>query len=260
MEKRIRSPNYPAISLPEAVARVTAMYKALHTHPAPREVAVRGMGFNTLNGASATVISALHKYGLLDKAGEGVKVSERALTIMHPHSSDERRQAVQASAREPELFAELADRFPGPMPNEDLLKNYLVRKGFAPGALASVITAYRETLEMVEREASGYDSAPVAGPTPETPRMPPTQYLSPPLVHSSQNIVLPQEDGRQIGRYDFEDGGFVRIIASPDLDTEEALAMVETIIDLKRKELAARKKRTSEVPKDADEPWSDKDE
>jgi hypothetical protein len=47
-------------------------------------------------------------------------------------------------------------------------------------------------------------------------------------------------DDRQIGRYDFEGGAFVRISVSGDIDTEEALDMVQTIIDLKRKELARR--------------------
>lgn len=46
---------------------------------------------------------------------------------------------------------------------------------------------------------------------------------------------------RPIGRYDFEDGSYVRIVARGKIDTEEALEMVETLIDLKRKELARRK-------------------
>jgi hypothetical protein len=45
------------------------------------------------------------------------------------------------------------------MPNEDLLRNYLLRKGFAQAATIVVIAAYRETSEMVEREGTGYDSA-----------------------------------------------------------------------------------------------------
>jgi hypothetical protein len=158
MEKRLRSPNYPALSLPDAIEKVEALYRAQHTHTAPREVAVKGMGYNSLNGASATAISALQKYGLLDRAGDGVRVSERALQILHPHSLEERSAAIQAAAGEPPLFAELNDRFPGRIPSDDLLRNYLLRNGFAPSAVTAVITSYRETSEMVEREGRTHDS------------------------------------------------------------------------------------------------------
>lgn len=63
---------------------------------------------------------------------------------------------------------------------------------------------------------------------------------------------------RSIGRYDFEGGAFVRIVASPDLATEEALDMVETLIELKRKELArtskaANRRQADSIPDDADD-------
>jgi hypothetical protein len=72
-----------------------------------------------------------------------------------------------------------------------------------------------------------------------------------------QKVITNQEDGRQIGRYDFEDGGFVKIIASQEIDTEEALSMVETIVALKRKEIERRKLRITSQPDesiDFDEP------
>lgn len=244
MEKRIRSPNYPAISLPEAVTRVTSLYRSIHTHAAPREVVAKGMGYNTLNGASATAISALHKYGLLERVGDEVKVSERALSILHPHTPQEKAEAIKAAAGEPTLFAELAERFPGAMPNEDLLRNYLLRQGFAPGAVGHVIAAYRDTSDMVAAEGRGYDSAQPS----ETKE---TQVLSPAL-HKDPDVFIKhkvsQEDGRQIGRYDFEEGGFVKIMASPEIDTEEALSMVETLIELKRAEIARRKQRIASQP------------
>ena len=36
MEKRVRSPSYPALSLPDAVVKVSMLYKSQHTHAAPR--------------------------------------------------------------------------------------------------------------------------------------------------------------------------------------------------------------------------------
>lgn len=241
MEKRVRSPNYPALSLPEAIDKVTGIYRNMHNHAAPREVVAKAMGYAGLNGASATAISALHKFGLLERSGEEVKVSDRAVRILHPHSQAEKAEAIRDASKEPELFLELAERFPGKIPNDDLLKNYLVRKGFAPAALASVISAYRDTSDMVEREGGGYIPE-VQQPTEPTMNMPQTVSFSPSLA--PQKTIVYQDDDRQIGRYDFEGGAFVRISASGDIDTEEALDMAQTIIDLKRKELARRNRPT----------------
>lgn len=47
---------------------------------------------------------------------------------------------------------------------------------------------------------------------------------------------------RPIGRYDYEGGAYVRITASGDIETEEALDMVETLIQLKRAELKRKNK------------------
>jgi hypothetical protein len=256
MDKRIRSPNYPAISLPEAIIRVTALYRAIHTHAAPRDVVAKGMGYTSLNGASATAISALHKYGLLERSGDDVKVSERALSILHPHTPEEKAAAITAAAVEPALFAELAERFPGAMPNEELLRNYLVRKGFAPGAIGPVIAAYRDTSDMVVSEGRGYDS----GQSPPVQEPQPMSQIAPSVHHLVPNSIIVQGDGRQVGRYDFEEGGFVKIVASPEIDTEEALNMVETIIQLKRAEIERRKRRIAAqpaAPANPDEPYGE---
>lgn len=197
------------------------------------------MGYTGLNGASATSISALHKYGLLEKNGEDIKVSERAMRILHPQFPAERPDAIREAAHEPELFRELADRFPGKTPNDDLLKNYLVRNGFALGALTSVISAYRETSDMVEREAGGYI------PEAQQPVEITMQSQLPVPSATIQASIKTQElqyDERQIGRYDFEGGAYVRISAFGEIGTAEALEMAQTIIDLKRKELERRKR------------------
>jgi hypothetical protein len=249
MEKRIRSPNYPAISLPDALERVAAVYRALHTHAGPREVIAKGMGFNTLNGASATAISALHKYGLLEKNGDDIKVSERALRILHPHSPEEKAEAIREAATAPQLFAELAERFPGRLPNEELLRNYLVRNGFAPAAAQIVVLAYRETSELVERSAGGHDSGSL-----ETPE---TVMQASPLTTKSPVIGAPSLSSnigneRQIGLVDLEGGGYVRIVSLGEIDTEEALEWAEDIIARKRRELK-RKGRPSPAPETNDD-------
>lgn len=254
-EKRVRSPNYPALSLPEAIEKAAALYRTLHTHAAPREVAAKGMGYNSLNGASATAISALHKYGLLERDGDEVKVSQRALRILHPHSPEEKLAAIHEAAEAPQLFAELAERFPGRLPNEDLLRNYLVRKGFAPSAISAVILAYRDTVEFAGRDVAGYDSR--AEPAPEPSRMQThsvstqSPVLGRPGLGQPAQPLGPQGSERVIGRNDLEGGGFIAILAFGEIETEEALEEAEDIIKRKRRELQRRKARGNAPVQDA---------
>ncbi len=157
MDKRNRSPNYPALSLPDAIERVGTLYKNIHTHAAPREVIAKGLGYKSISGPAATAISTLAKYGLIERAGEELKVSDRSLRIIHPHSDLERVKAIKEAASEPELFAELFERFSGTIPNDELLRNVLARKSFVPSAVSTVILSFRETLEFANRESLAYD-------------------------------------------------------------------------------------------------------
>jgi hypothetical protein len=42
---------------------------------------------------------------------------------------------------------------------------------------------------------------------------------------------------RHLGQYNFEGGGFVEIVVTGNVNTEEALDMVSVLVDLKRSEI-----------------------
>ena len=240
MEKRTRSPNYPALSLPEALKRVRLIYQAQHTHAAPREVVVKSMGYNGINGASATAISALHKYGLLDHQGDEVRISELAMRYLHPQDDVERAQALREAAGSPSLFRELAEKFPGRLPSEEVLRNYLIRNGFNPAAASSVILSYRDTIELVEREGGAYDSAQSAetGEPQMHPQPAATAPPAPPVVQG--NVLTLKGNERSLGRYDLEGGGYVQLVAGGDVETPEALDWIEFLVQAKRREIERR--------------------
>lgn len=191
-EKRSRSPNYPAISLPDAIERLNLLVEAIGTHAAPRELIAKGMGYASLSGASASAVSALQKFGLLDKSGGDWRVSQRGLEIVHPNSPSERPQAIAAAAFTPPLFAELRDKFPGRVIHDDLIKNYLVRNGFSSGAISLIIPAYRQTVQFAETESEGYDSSRELVPAEHSQMQPQTQQAL--TLPSSGNTPLPQGD------------------------------------------------------------------
>ena len=248
MEKRTRSPNYPSLSLPDALEKVRLIYQSQHTHGAPREVVVKSMGYAGINGASATAISALSKYGLLEGRGDDIRVSDRAMRFLNPLNDQERSDAIREAAREPSLFQELTEKFPGPLPNEEVLRNYLVRNGFSPTAASGVILTYRETLAFAERETRDFsptnsDMTDVAA-SHQTPATPPLHTpLAGSMVAQPRGQEPPVVGERSLGRHDFDDGSFVRISASSDLETEEALDWIVFLVEAKRRELKMRQGR-----------------
>jgi hypothetical protein len=246
MEKRARSPSYPAISLPDAIEKLSKLFVEFQTHPAPRNVVARGMGYAGLSGPAASAISALSKYGLLERHGDDLRISERGMSILHPHEPSERAGAIGEAAVGPKLFAELRERFPGAAPSQDLLRNYLVRKGFLPSAVKAVVLSYRETCDFAAREgAHGVEARPaslerVEPSTEERARAHDTPHR--PLVASTPA----GQSERSLGRYDFEGGGIVRITVSGPVETERALDMVEILVRLKRQELEQSNDRATQ--------------
>lgn len=183
---KTRSPNYPAVGLPEAIKRARMIWDKERHGRMSQDVAVKHMGYNTLNGASMGVVSALRKYGLLDGDGGALKLSADAMSILHDGpDSPERKAALRRAAFAPALFQEFHAEFGDHVPSEDNLRSYLLKRGFIPSAASSVNRAYRETVALVEEEAGDYNEgveeeqrlpqqggSPVHVPTPPSPPAP----------------------------------------------------------------------------------------
>src|SRR2546422_742823 len=120
---KARSPQYPAIGLKEAVEKATAVYNNDYQNPIPRAVAASHMGYQSLNGKSLGVLSAVLKYGLLEGRGDETRVSDLAVEVIaHPPGSAERAAALKDAASRPELFSELDARFQGGRASDQALR------------------------------------------------------------------------------------------------------------------------------------------
>jgi len=156
---RIRSPNYPALSLADAIKRTGDVYAKQQGTPEPREVVIRHMGYNSVNGRALKALSALIKFGLLEDAGKGLRVSNRAKAILFPDPANPsaKAAAIVDAANEPELFARIiAEK--GPKPSPDSLKHFLIHEGFNMNAVDQVARAFYGTFELVEGGGEAYDS------------------------------------------------------------------------------------------------------
>ena len=85
---RTRSPNYPMVSLDEAIKRVKTIYDLEHTHTTAPKVVAEAMGYGGLNGTSRSMISALKKYGLLEVEGDGLRVTSDSVDILELPPND----------------------------------------------------------------------------------------------------------------------------------------------------------------------------
>jgi hypothetical protein len=149
-----RSPNYPIISLADAVGRVQLVYEKERQNKADKMVIAKDLGYGSLNGLSRSIISALVKFGLLAEDGDQLKVSMDALDILlHSSGSPERSAALNRAAYLPPLFSELRAIFDGSLPSDENLRAQLVKRGFNPNTVANVIKSYRDTVLFVSQES-----------------------------------------------------------------------------------------------------------
>ncbi len=152
---RTRSPNYPSIGLREALGRLKMIYEEQQQYPATREIIARLLGYGSLNGASASVVSALSKYGLLEGHGDNLRVSSLGQDlVLHRKGDPEYDQALRTVAFMPAFFRDLRDQYPQGLPSEHSLRATLVKRGFNPKAVDGAIRTYRETVELLNEEAA----------------------------------------------------------------------------------------------------------
>jgi len=151
MEARQRSPSYPSTPLEEAIELVRKIHNVERTNSVDREVAVKAMGYSGISGRSATVLSNLIQFGLVEKTGKNeVRVTRRAIDIIYPDTEESKAEALRAAAREPELFQAITERFTDGLPSETALQAYLIRQGFTHAAVSPATRAYLETYLFLE--------------------------------------------------------------------------------------------------------------
>jgi hypothetical protein len=162
---KTRSPNYPAIGLGEAIQRLRRIYDTQRRYPATREILVKLMGYGTLNGASATVVSALSKYGLLEGHGDQLRVSEMGQDlVLHRKGDQEYTEALRTAAFMPAFFQELRGQYPEGLPSEHALRATLIKRGFNPKAIDGAVRAYRDTIEFLDAEVGSEAAKPLENP------------------------------------------------------------------------------------------------
>lgn len=150
---RIRSPGYPSINLSEAIELTNKIFSASRQNTVDREAAAKDIGYSGMTGQSAKMLSNLAHFDLIERSGKGgVRVTDTAVRILHPRSTEERRAALAEAAFSPGLFNEIREHFPDGFVSENALRGLLMRKGFATAAVQPALRAYMETYSLLQEE------------------------------------------------------------------------------------------------------------
>lgn len=145
-KKRERSVAYPSFSLNEAIEYSDQLRKALGKGPYSRDEAAIALGYKGVSGISATKISTMVHFGLLNRNGNTYSQSELAERINHPLSDEDRNNAVNEAIQIPKLYKDLLAQFSGQaLPTQ--LGNILIRKGISAKISDSVAENFRNSLE-----------------------------------------------------------------------------------------------------------------
>ena len=262
---RIRSPGYPNAPLQEVIAFASKIHEKDRQYAVSRDVACQHMGFTGASGSSDRAISALFHYGLAEKVVKGeIRVTALAVRILHPDSPQERRDALHEAGFKPGLFQDLREKYPDNPPSLSTLTSYLKREGFAEVAIPPAAKAFLATCEFLQRE-NAYESV-SAEAEDEAPSPPTSRREEPANMHTQLVPVAPQSapippmtppTAYQLGErslfdYGVEAGGTVSVVVRGSVDTDEALDIVATWIEVKRKELARKARLAVVRPASAD--------
>jgi hypothetical protein len=154
---KMRSPNYPAIGLHEAIQRTKSLWMKEKRTAVPAEVAAKAIGYSGLSGPSRTALAALKKFGLVDSDDQTVCVSDLALRVLHPENQEAELEALQESALKPELFSQLYQSHVNA--SDDAIRSYLINKlEFSESGAKQLIKAFRNTISLALLDKPPYNT------------------------------------------------------------------------------------------------------
>jgi len=151
-----RSPNYPAMSLDDAIDKVRAIYAQERKAKTSTQVIYKHLGFEKATGSAARAISSLRQYGLLDGNSGSYGISDSAFQILHlPDADPKKTDLIRTAGRKPALFSELLARYGAELPSDDTIRSFLITsKSFNPASVADFVRAFRKTVAFAKLTSS----------------------------------------------------------------------------------------------------------
>ena len=161
-KKRNRSPQYPSISLPDALDRVHEIYDHEEFNWVNARIASSHWGYSPKSSSSIRLLSALTQYGLIEsRSGSGnreIRLTELAKSIIRDSRSEspDREAALREAALKPAVIQEAWTRWGTSPPSTDQMAHEVEHDlGFNPNSIPVFIAVYEETIAHVGMAKSG---------------------------------------------------------------------------------------------------------
>nr|WP_137676194.1 hypothetical protein [Parerythrobacter lutipelagi] len=148
---RLRSPNFPATNLQDAVKVVQSIYDKNRKAVIMREDAAKDVGYSGLTGRSLQVLGALVQYDLLENTSKGeCRVTQIAENILHGIPEETKKEALRKAGHAPTLFQAIFDRFEGEIPGENAVRSFLIQNGFTNDGADKALKNFLSTIRFLE--------------------------------------------------------------------------------------------------------------
>lgn len=186
---RMRSPNYPAMTLEDALKAAKTLWDKNRVTTISREAAAKDLGYTGLTGRSLQVLGALNQYGLTENAAKGhMRVTKLGEAALIGFPEEVKRKAISQAARSPSFFRDILERFEGTVPGENAVRFFLLSNGFTNDGVEKALRVFGETTRFVEingdSESYGNAAESVAEMSPEQPSQEETKMATAPAQHS----------------------------------------------------------------------------
>ncbi|MGQ7830071.1 hypothetical protein [Altererythrobacter sp. Z27] len=170
MSTRMRSPNFPGISLDRAVNAVEQIFNNNRQAVIMREDAAKDLGYSGLTGRSMKILGALNQYNLIENVQKGqLRVTDLAKDILHGYPEDVRVAALHTAGNSPALFNSIYDRFDGDIPGENAVRSFLMQSGFTNQGVEKALDSFLATNRYLEIKSAAKSYRSDAESEPESP-------------------------------------------------------------------------------------------
>jgi hypothetical protein len=156
--RRLRSPSYPSIGLPEAISLSRRIYDKTAMYPRDQDGLAELLGYDAGSSWLGLRLSALSKFGLAEiipansSRGKACVLTALAETLVtwNP-ASNEYKSALQQAALRPPIYNDLWTRFGPEFPTNREMATYLVdERKFNPNAVNTLLADFRATAECAD--------------------------------------------------------------------------------------------------------------
>jgi hypothetical protein len=166
--KKIRSPQFPFISLQKAVERATVFEAEYHQHSARATLAAKVWGYAEKSSGGIQTIAALVAYGLMTDEGSlenrELTLSQAAMTILKDARSGAAAAAIKAAALTPKALADLwTDWRNQRPPTPECISTLHQDKQFSEDAATRLLEIYDANIKYAGLDASDKISPEEAG-------------------------------------------------------------------------------------------------